>query len=89
MDSQKLKGQLLKEQISELDRKKNDLEIQLNESNLSFPEARDRLLARIKEDNNFITNTDKRIKEIKKNIENYEKKMRELQHDMEEKKNDE
>ena len=44
--------------------------MQLNESNLSFPEARDRLLARIKEDNTFIANTDKRIKEIKKNIEN-------------------
>ena len=34
-----------------LSRKREDLEIQLNEANLSFPEARDRLLARIKEDN--------------------------------------
>jgi len=30
MDSQKLKGQLLKDQIAELENKKNDLEIQLN-----------------------------------------------------------
>lgn len=37
MDSQKLKGQLLKEQIRELDTKKTDYEIQLNESNLSIP----------------------------------------------------
>ena len=53
---------------------------------MSFPEARDRLLARIKEDNNFITNNDKRIKEIKKNIENYEKKTRELAEELENKK---
>lgn len=58
MDSQKLKGHLLKDQITELESKKADLEIQLNEANLSFPEARDRLLARIKDDNNFITTQD-------------------------------
>lgn len=48
------------------------------QANLSFPEARDKLLARIKEDNNFIANTDKRVREIKKNIDNYEKKLREM-----------
>ena len=79
MDSQKLKGQLLKEQIVELERKKADYEIQLNEANLSFPEARDRLLARMKEDNNFIVTKEKRVKEIKKNIDNYERKLRELE----------
>ena len=72
-----MKGQLLKEQIVELERKKADYEIQLNEANLSFPEARDRLLARMKEDNNFIVTNEKRVKEIKKNIDNYEKKLRE------------
>jgi intraflagellar transport protein 74 len=51
--------------------------------NLSFPEARDRLLARIKEDNNFMQQNDKRIKDIKKIIENYEKKIKELQVDLE------
>jgi intraflagellar transport protein 74 len=49
------------------------------QANLSFPEARDRLIARIKDDNTFVTNTDKRIKEIRRNIDNYEKKLRELQ----------
>lgn len=48
MDSQKLKGQLLKDQIAELESKKSDYEIQLNEANLSIPEARDRILARMK-----------------------------------------
>ena len=60
MDSQKLKGQLLKEQISELETKKTDYEIQLNEANLSIPEARDRILARMKEDNSSIANMEKR-----------------------------
>lgn len=60
MDSQKLKGQLLKEQIGELEVKKTDYEIQLNEANLSIPEARDRILARMKEDNNSIANMEKR-----------------------------
>lgn len=36
----------------------------MNEANLSFPEARDRLQARIKEDNNQISSLDKRFKEI-------------------------
>ena len=62
MDSQKLKGQLLKDQIADLETKKTDYEIQLNEANLSIPEARDRILARMKEDNASITNMEKRIK---------------------------
>jgi intraflagellar transport protein 74 len=45
---------------------------------LSFPEARDRLFARIKDDNSIITNNEKRVKEIRKNIDNYEKKIREM-----------
>ena len=56
MDNQKLKGQLLKEQIQDLETRKMDYEIQLNEAGLSIPEARDRILARMKEDNQAITN---------------------------------
>lgn len=65
-----------------MDNKRKDLEIQLNEQNLSFPEARDRLLARIKEDNAFMQQTDKRIKDIRKIIESYEKRIKELQIDL-------
>ncbi len=61
----------------------------MNEANLSFPEARDRLLARIKEDNNFISNNEKRVREIRKNIDNYEKKLRELSNEDENKKKSE
>jgi intraflagellar transport protein 74 len=45
---------------------------------LSIPEARDRILARMKEDNASISNMEKRIKEVKKNIDIYEKKLRDL-----------
>jgi hypothetical protein len=43
-----------------LETKKTDYEIQLNEANLSIPEARDRILARMKEDNSSISNMEKR-----------------------------
>lgn len=45
-----------------METKKTDYEIQLNEANLSIPEARDRILARMKEDNSSISNMEKRIK---------------------------
>lgn len=83
MDDKKQKYKMLKEQIVALERKKEDLEFQTNENNLSFPEARDRLLAKVKEDNNFIMNADKRTKDIKRMIENYEKQIREMNMDLE------
>jgi intraflagellar transport protein 74 len=89
MDSQKLKGQLLKDQIAELDGKKGDLEIQLNEANLSIPEARDRILARMKEDNATIATTEKRSREVKKNIEMCEKRLREIEASLLDKKTEE
>lgn len=39
------------------------MQAQLNEANLSFPEARDRLQAKIKEDNALVQQLDKRQKE--------------------------
>lgn len=78
MDHNKQKYIQLKEQTEDLERKKGDLEIQTNENNLSFPEARDRLLAKVKEDNSVIQNTEKRIREVRKMQENYEKQIREV-----------
>ncbi len=77
-DTNKLKAQQLKETIETLDSKRNDLAVQLNDANLSFPEARDRLLARIKEDNQLIVTNDKQCKEISKVNENYERKLKEM-----------
>lgn len=103
LDSQKLRGQFLKEQIVDADRRREDLELQLNEvrlivqqdhrsiakpllpnpqSNLSFPEARDKLKNRVIEDNALIAQSEKRTKEIQRNIDNYEKKVREINSEM-------
>lgn len=57
----------------------------MNEANLSVPEARDRILARMKEDNSTIAGIEKRIKEVKKNIEIYERKLRELEGSLQDK----
>jgi hypothetical protein len=48
----------------------------LKETNLTFSEVRDSLLAHIKEDNNFTSNNEKLVFEIRKNIDKHEKKMR-------------
>jgi len=48
---------------------------------LSFPEARDRLLAKVKEDNSVIQNTEKRIREVRKMQDNYEKQIKEMSSD--------
>lgn len=89
MDNQKLKGQILKEQIQDLETRKMDYEIQLNEAGLSIPEARDRILARMKEDNQAIANMEKSTKDAKKNIDVYEKRLRELEANLEDRKTEE
>lgn len=52
-------------------KRKEDLELQTNEMNLPFPEARERLMNRIKQDNAEIKQQEKDIAEIKKIIETY------------------
>lgn len=78
LDHNKQRYIQLNEQTIELERKKGDLEVQTNENNLSFPEARDRLLAKVKEDNSVLQNTEKRIREVRKMQDNYEKQMKEM-----------
>jgi intraflagellar transport protein 74 len=80
--------QQLREQIKTLEAQKADLDLQNIEASLSFPEARDRLLANIKEANGLILQTDKRIKEVKKMNDAYEKQLREMAAEFEEKRNE-
>jgi len=89
LDHTKQKYIQLKDQSVALSKRKEDLEIQTNENNLSFPEARDRLLAKVKEDNASIQSTDKRIREIRQLIANYDRRLKELQSDIENGKDDE
>ena len=61
----------MKEEKASLIKKKEDLELQTNEMNLPFPEARERLLNRIKQDNAEIKQSEKDISEIRMMIETY------------------
>merc|ERR1712196_501315 len=66
----KQKGRVLKDEKDELIRKKEDLNLQLSDQKLSFPEARDKLLNKVKEDNQIILKSERRKTELKKEIEN-------------------
>jgi len=50
-DSFKQRAQHLREEKAQLLKRKEDLELQSNELNLPFPEARERFMNRIKQDN--------------------------------------
>lgn len=57
--------------------------------NLPFPEARERLLNRIKQDNAEIKQIEKDVADVRKMIETYQRNINEIEQDLSEKKNDE
>ena len=57
--------------------------------NLPFPEARERLLQRIKNDNAEIKQTEKDVGDMRKMIESYQRSVKEIEADLSEKKSDE
>ena len=81
-DVMKQKANHLREQRQSLYRRKEDLEAQTNEDNLSFPEARERLLARAKADGQVTKETETRIKEVEKAISNYKKQIQDLEQEL-------
>jgi intraflagellar transport protein 74 len=70
-DTLKQRAQHLKEEKAALLKRKDDLELQTNEMNLPFPEARERLLNRIKQDNAEIKQLEKDVADVRKMIETY------------------
>ena len=70
-------------------KRKDDLELQTNELNLPFPEARERLLNRIKQDNAEIKQLEKDIADVRRMTETYQKSVKEIEQDLQEKKSDE
>jgi intraflagellar transport protein 74 len=70
-DTLKQRAQHLKEEKAALIKRKDDLELQTNEMNLPFPEARERLLNRIKQDNAEIKQLEKDVADVRKMIETY------------------
>lgn len=88
-DNLKQRAQHLKEERGSLLKRKEDLELQTNEMNLPFPEARERLLNRIKQDNAEIKQSEKDVTDIRRIIETYQRNIREIEQDLQEKKSDE
>ncbi len=60
-DNLKQRAQHLKEERATLLKRKEDLELQTNEMNLPFPEARERLINRIKQDNAEVKQAEKDV----------------------------
>ena len=72
----------LKEEKAALIKRKDDLELQTNEMNLPFPEARERLLNRIKQDNAEIKQLEKDVADVRKMIETYQRNIKEIEQDL-------
>lgn len=85
-DVTKERAQQLQDEKSRLQAKKDDLQLQTDEANLPFPEARERLITKAKEDQAQLKSTELRIVEIKKLIESYQKQMKEIDSELEENK---
>ena len=76
MDQTRMRVINLKDEIKTQEGKKSDLDIQLNESNMSIPELRERLLAKLKEDKERMVESEARSRDLKRAIENIDKKIR-------------
>ena len=58
------------------------MELQLNENNLPFPEARERFMNRIKQDNAEIKQQDKEINDLRKMIDSYNRNIKDIENEM-------
>ena len=76
----------MREEKAQLTKRKGDLELQTNELNLPFPEARERLMKRIKQDNAEIKQQEKELAETRKIIDTYQRNIKEIESDMRDKK---
>lgn len=85
-DATKERAQQLREEKNKLQAKKEDLQLQTDEMNLPFPEARERLLSKAKEDQMQMKNAEQRAHEIQKLIDSYQKQIKEIESELEENK---
>lgn len=65
-----------------MQKRKDDLELQSNENNLPFPEARERFMNRIKQDNAEIKQQDKEINDLKKMIDQYNRNIKDIDNEL-------
>ena len=78
----KMEAHKLKDSISQLQRKKEELELQTNEAGLSIEELKQRLVQKAKEQTIEKNNIDKKIPDTKKIIESHKKSIIELEREM-------
>ena len=75
----------MREEKTALLKRKEDLELQSNELNLPFPEARERFMNRIKQDNAEIKQQDKEVADLRKMIDNYNRNIKEIENELRDK----
>lgn len=75
----------MREEKTALLKRKDDLELQSNELNLPFPEARERFMNRIKQDNAEIKQQDKEVNDLRKMIDNYNRNIKEIENELRDK----
>lgn len=75
----------MREEKTALLKRKDDLELQSNELNLPFPEARERFMNRIKQDNAEIKQQDKEVADLRKMIDNYNRNIKEIENELRDK----
>lgn len=85
-DVTKERAQQLRDEKGKLQMKKEDLRLQTDELNLPFPEAREKLLSKAKEDQGQLKTAEQRTQEIRKLIESYQKQIKEIESELEENK---
>jgi hypothetical protein len=69
----------LKDQINQMMRKKEELELQTNESGLSVEELKQKFVNKYKEDTTDKQNIDKRVIDMRKVIDSYKKSINEIE----------
>jgi TolA-binding protein len=69
----------IKDQIIQLNRKKEQLQLQLNDSGLSIEEWKEKLVKQIKLDSEEKTTIDKKINEVRKIVDSYKKSINEIE----------
>ena len=85
-DVTKERAQQLYEERAKLQAKKDDLLLQTDEMNLPFPEARERLLNKAKDDQAQMKGAEQRVADIKKLVDSYQKQIKEIESELEENK---
>jgi chromosome segregation ATPase len=87
-DTIKQQAQALREEKNKLLQRKEGLELQTNEMNLPFNEARDRLLNKTKEDQQEIKQLEQKVGEFNKIIDTQTKQLKDLELNIEDRKNE-